>query len=461
MGLGPSSTGMCGPRSGIGRPGPRGVATPPECSPRPSWTVNDIRTPSGTRVLPDLVPMAAPEPPSRMGPSGRACALRDRRPPARTERAVDGRPDDLRGGPADDRLGLPRGPVGADPAGAAGRAPIVERGRRARRDARLARLEAELAERLDTVLGIAGRLAASHDRAELFRMIVDETKRALRADATTIRILRDDRLEVAAWAGLDRRGRPDGCRSSGATRAGSARSCAPARSWPSPDVRVDRELGQRALRRRPRHRRPPRRAAHPPRPGHRRAVRGDARAARLDERRRGLHLDARDARRDRHLANAELFEQTVARAAQLEVLQAASARMSRADHGRGGRPDRRRGDRARSSTTTTPGSTCSSRPTGVVPIAFEGRVGAYEQVDMELLDCRLGEGFTGWVAQHGEPLLVNDANQRPARRDDRRDRRRRRVDARRADALRRRRRSASSPSRSSGSTSSSRTTCAC
>ena len=63
-------------------------------------------------------------------------------------------------------------------------------------------LEIELAERLDSVLGIAERLAASHDREELFRTIVDETRRALRADCTTIRILHDDRLVVAAWAGL-------------------------------------------------------------------------------------------------------------------------------------------------------------------------------------------------------------------------------------------------------------------
>ena len=49
----------------------------------------------------------------------------------------------------------------------------------------------------------------------------------------------------------------------------------------------------------------------------------------------------------------------------------------------------------------------------VVPIAFEGRVGAYEQVDLDLLRCRLGEGFTGWVALHGEPLLINDANSDP------------------------------------------------
>ena len=40
------------------------------------------------------------------------------------------------------------------------------------------------------------------DRDTLIRMIVDETKRGLRADASTIRLLRDDRLEVTAWAGL-------------------------------------------------------------------------------------------------------------------------------------------------------------------------------------------------------------------------------------------------------------------
>ena len=43
-------------------------------------------------------------------------------------------------------------------------------------------LEAELAERLDTVLNIAERLAATHDRHELLRTIVDETRRALRVD---------------------------------------------------------------------------------------------------------------------------------------------------------------------------------------------------------------------------------------------------------------------------------------
>ena len=91
-------------------------------------------------------------------------------------------------------------------------------------------LEAELAERLDTVLGIAERLAASHDRADLFRTIVDETKRALRADATTIRILRDDHPRGRGLGRPPRRPGRGVCRSSSATRAGSARSCARATS---------------------------------------------------------------------------------------------------------------------------------------------------------------------------------------------------------------------------------------
>jgi diguanylate cyclase (GGDEF)-like protein len=111
------------------------------------------------------------------------------------------------------------------------------------------------------------------------------------------------------------------------------------------------------------------------------------------------------------LANAELFEQTVARAAQLEVLQAASARLSRA------------------TTIDEIGRTIVEETGGiidyhnarvylvegsdVVPIAFEGRVGAYEFVDLTLLRCKLGEGFTGWVAEHGEAILVNDANRDP------------------------------------------------
>lgn len=61
---------------------------------------------------------------------------------------------------------------------------------------------ADTSGRLEAVLAIAGRLAASHDRQELFRTIVDETNRSLATDATTIRVARDGLLEVAAWAGM-------------------------------------------------------------------------------------------------------------------------------------------------------------------------------------------------------------------------------------------------------------------
>ncbi len=49
----------------------------------------------------------------------------------------------------------------------------------------------------------------------------------------------------------------------------------------------------------------------------------------------------------------------------------------------------------------------------VVPIAFEGRVGEYEKVDLAVLRTQLGEGFTGWVALHGVPLRIDDANADP------------------------------------------------
>jgi diguanylate cyclase (GGDEF)-like protein len=52
-------------------------------------------------------------------------------------------------------------------------------------------------------------------------------------------------------------------------------------------------------------------------------------------------------------------------------------------------------------------------PDQLVPVAFEGRVGAYEQVDMAILRTTLGQGFTGWVGEHRTPLKVDDANLDP------------------------------------------------
>ena len=111
----------------------------------------------------------------------------------------------------------------------------------------------------------------------------------------------------------------------------------------------------------------------------------------------------------------------------------------RGQRGASAGPSSRR--RAGSSTTTTPGSTCPKPGGDLVPIAFEGRVGAYEQVDLEPApDSTSATASPAGSGQHGEPILVHDANERPARRVDPGHRRRRRVDARRPDALRRCRR---------------------
>jgi diguanylate cyclase (GGDEF)-like protein len=110
--------------------------------------------------------------------------------------------------------------------------------------------------------------------------------------------------------------------------------------------------------------------------------------------------------------NAELFAQTESRAEQLAVIQAAAARMSRANTvasvGRAIVEETRRILDYHNARVYV-----LEPPDQVVPIAFEGRVGAYEKVDFEVLRTRLGQGFTGWVAQHGTPLLVGDANRDP------------------------------------------------
>jgi diguanylate cyclase (GGDEF)-like protein len=275
---------------------------------------------------------------------------------------------------------------------------------------RSARHEIDTAARLDTVLGIAGRLAASRDRAELFRTIVDETNRALHADATTIRILRNDQLEIAAWAGL-----PDEVAQRLPTFdkdegwVGEVLRTGRTIAWP--DVRIledqgfsryagiydivgaltapliyrDRVIGALSV------------ATREPRTW----TSGDI-----------TFVSTLASHAAIALTNAELFEQTETRAAQLETLQAASARMSRAgtvaEVGRTVVEETRRMIDYHNARVYL-----IEPPDRVVPIAFEGTVGAYERVDFALLNTRVGEGFTGWVAQHGEPLLVNDANKDP------------------------------------------------
>ena len=271
-------------------------------------------------------------------------------------------------------------------------------------------LQSELAERLDTVLGVAERLAASHDRQALFRTIVDETRRALRVDYVTIRVIEDDRLVVAAWAGLSdavARALPtfgvDDNWSGEVLRTGRIVGWADVRvvglrqdldpydgivefagDLVAPLLHGDQVIGALSA------------ATREPRDW----TDGDI-----------AFLTTLATHAGIALTNAALFEQTEARAAQLAVLQAASARLSRA------------------STVESVGRTVVEEtrkiidyhnarvylvePPDVVPIAFEGRVGAYDRVDFGLLAVKLGEGFTGWVAEHGQPLLIDDANSDP------------------------------------------------
>ena len=268
----------------------------------------------------------------------------------------------------------------------------------------------DLAGRLDTVLQIAARLVASHDREELFRMILDETMRTLRVDATTIRIQNGEHLEITAWAGID-----DGV----ARRLPSFRRD---EGWPGEVIRTRRAIAWSDVHS-IRGRGFERYAGVydfvgllvAPLIHHGRVI--GALSAVTQQPRAWTGADvAFISTLATHaaiaLSNAELLEQTERRAAQLEMLQAASARMSRAGTveqvGRTVVEETRRIIDYHNARVYL-----LEPPDRVVPIAFEGAVGAYERVDMALLHTRMGEGFTGWVAQRGVPLLVNDANNDP------------------------------------------------
>ena len=110
--------------------------------------------------------------------------------------------------------------------------------------------------------------------------------------------------------------------------------------------------------------------------------------------------------------NADLFGEAEVRAGQLAVLQAASARMSRQNTIES--VGRAIVEEIRQIIDYHNGRVYMLEDSAeLIPIAFEGTVGAYEQVDFEVLRTKLGEGFTGWVGAHGLPLLINDANDDP------------------------------------------------
>ncbi len=266
--------------------------------------------------------------------------------------------------------------------------------------------------RYQTVLDVTSRLTATLERGAILRLIVDETARVLGADMTSIRILHGDEFEIAAWSGLadaDAERLPritiDDAWYGRIFRTGTPLAAADVRTDPVTAAWYERYAGIVAF------------AGElvVPMIGPEGVI-GALSAATLASRDwTGTDVELATALATTAaiaIRNADLFAQTERRAAHLAVVQAASARMSRASSVEGvGRAiveeTRRIIDyhNARVYLIEASGD--------VIPIAFEGSVGAYEQVDLSLLRVKLGEGFTGWVAEHGQPLLVNDANGDP------------------------------------------------
>jgi diguanylate cyclase (GGDEF)-like protein len=264
-------------------------------------------------------------------------------------------------------------------------------------------------QRMATVLAIAGRLTRTFDRDEILATIVTETNRTLGAHATTLRIVRDDRLVPEAWASLtDEAARR--LPAFGLDEGFYGRALRSRKVWVCDDVPAEPDSAAVVGRYEP----DVRLAAEMIAPLFVEDRPIGALTAASRTRRHWTHDDvefiaAVATHASIALHNAELFARTEQRAAQLDVLRAASARMSRENTvesiGRAIVEETRRIIDYHNARVYL-----VEEPDDVVPIAFEGIVGEYEKVDFELLRTKLGVGLTGWVAANGQPLLVDDAN---------------------------------------------------
>ena len=136
------------------------------------------------------------------------------------------------------------------------------------------------------------------------------------------------------------------------------------------------------------------------------------------------------------IENARLYEATVDLAARLRAIQDLTARLNRIQDVRG----------IAEAIVTEARSLIDydnirvyrvDHDAGVCePIAFQGVFMGVEAPTTEMLRCRIGEGLTGWVAEHNESIVIGDA-ETDDRGDPRRADRRTRVDAPRPDDLRR------------------------
>ena len=270
--------------------------------------------------------------------------------------------------------------------------------------------ERMLAERLEILLGIAERLTRTLERREIFRTIVLEANRVLATDASIVRIVKNHALEVVAWAGMSdedahrlpvfaenepwwasvlRTGRP-------AFRDDVGADAPKGRDRYADDERFAGELVVPLVH-------------HGQTIGVVSCVSHAPRQWTADD---VAFVSALASHASVALHNAELFERSESRAARFTVLQVAASRMNRAKTlesvGRAIVEEMSRILDYHNARVYT------VEPTGdVIPIAFEGRVGEYEKVDMDLLRTKLGVGFTGWVAERGVPLLIDEANADP------------------------------------------------
>lgn len=104
--------------------------------------------------------------------------------------------------------------------------------------------------------------------------------------------------------------------------------------------------------------------------------------------------------RERHLAT-----EITARERELEVLRAVSSRITAAENIHA--VARAILDEIRRTVVYENARVYVVEPRGLVPIAYEGTIPEYSGI--EFVPLRIGEGFSGWVAQHGEPLLLPNA----------------------------------------------------
>ncbi len=272
-------------------------------------------------------------------------------------------------------------------------------------------MSARSASRFRALLAIAERLATSFDRADLYRIVVDAASEVSGADYAILRIEQATALGIVASAGLP---------------AGLAAQLPPT---VTPNAAIDQILASghpfvaddvRSL---PKGEWTDRFAGRLPVRGnilvplvHGGRFVGTLAVATIDPHHWTTEdveiLTALGAHAALALRNADLFDRLEVRAARMAVVQAASARMSMA------------------TTIEAVGRAIVEEVGPIVdyhnarvyvvdpdesinPIAFEGKVGEYEIVDWSVLTTRIGEGFTGWVALHGIPLNVGDANADP------------------------------------------------